>query len=49
MVRTTLYLPIDLMVRVKIYAVNTGNTLSGLVKKVLEKKLKVKNKKPSIT
>ena len=42
MVRTTVYLPADLVALAKMRALNTGDTLTGLVRAGLEKILKVK-------
>lgn len=42
MVRTTVYLPADLVALAKMSALNTGSTLTGLMKEGLEEKLKVK-------
>jgi len=42
MVRTTVYLPADLVALAKVSALNTGNTLTGLVRAGLEEKLKIK-------
>lgn len=42
MVRTTVYLPADLVALAKASALNTGNTLTGLVRAGLEEKLKIK-------
>lgn len=42
MVRTTVYLPADLVALAKASALNTGGTLTGLVRAGLEEKLKVK-------
>jgi hypothetical protein len=39
MVRTTVYLPADLVALAKISALNTGSSLTGLVKASLEEKL----------
>ena len=44
MVRTTVYLPADLVALAKISALNMGSTLTGLVREGLEEKLKVKTK-----
>lgn len=47
MVRTTVYLPADLVALAKMNALQVGNTLTGLVKESLEGKLipKIKDKK----
>ena len=45
MVRTTVYLPVDLVAMAKANALNTGDTLTGLVRAGLEEKLKVKTKR----
>jgi len=45
MVRTTVYLPADLVALAKASALNTGNTLTGLVREGLEEKLVVKAQK----
>ncbi len=45
MVRTTVYLPTDLVALAKVSALNTGNTLTGLVRESLEDKLEVRIKK----
>ena len=42
MVRTTVYLPADLVALAKASALNMGNTLTGLVREGLEEKLKIK-------
>lgn len=42
MVRTTVYLPADLVVLAKASALNMGTTLTGLVRAELEEKLKIK-------
>jgi len=42
MVRTTVYLPADLVALAKISALNMGETLTGLVRAGLEEKLNVK-------
>ena len=44
MVRTTVYLPADLVALAKASALNTGTTLTGLVKEGLEERLMVKAK-----
>lgn len=44
MVRTTVYLPADLVALAKAHALNMGNTLTGFVREGLEDKLKVKTK-----
>lgn len=44
MVRTTVYLPADLVALAKIYAIKTGTTFSGLVRTLLEERLKIKHK-----
>ena len=43
MVRTTVYLPADLVALAKISALHMGNTLTGLVRAGLEEKLKIKS------
>lgn len=47
MVRTTVYLPVDLVALAKASALSTGSTLTGLVRAGLEEKLipKIKDKK----
>lgn len=45
MVRTTVYLPADLVALAKISALNTGSSLTGLVKDSLEAKLVPKRKR----
>lgn len=42
MVRTTVYLPADLVALAKMSALNTGSTLTGLMREGLEEKLKIK-------
>jgi hypothetical protein len=44
MVRTTVYLPADLVALAKISALNRNYTLTGLVKRGLEKELKINTK-----
>lgn len=47
MIRTTVYLPVDLVALAKVSAYSEGNTLTGLVKDSLEERLipKVRQKK----
>jgi post-segregation antitoxin (ccd killing protein) len=45
MVRTTVYLPADLVALAKTSALNMGNTLTGLMREGLENKLKVNAKR----
>ena len=45
MVRTTVYLPADLVALAKMSALDTGNTLTGLLRESLEEKLVVKAKR----
>jgi hypothetical protein len=42
MVRTTVYLPADLVALAKVSALNMGSTLTGLVREGLKEKLKVR-------
>lgn len=44
MVRTTIYLPIELIQLAKSVALKKGSTLTGLVKESLEDKLQIKKK-----
>ncbi|MEK7503898.1 MAG: hypothetical protein AAB550_00115 [Patescibacteria group bacterium] len=44
MVRTTVYLPADLIALAKVHALSMGNTLTGFVREGLEDKLKIKTK-----
>ncbi len=42
MVRTTVYLPADLMALARMSALNRGSTLTGLMQNGLKKELKIK-------